>query len=173
MDTENKKNNLKEESASSAALTDEQWMRLAIREAKNAAEEGEVPVGAVLIDEEGNLLAASGNRKEREKNPLKHAEAVVLDEGIRKFGKYLTGCTLYVTLEPCAMCAGAAVNARLARLVFGAYDKKGGAAGTSLDVFGNPFLNHAVAVTGGVLWEECAEILSEFFKRRREEKKCF
>ena len=143
------------------------FMAMALDEARAAALSGEVPVGAVLV--KGDVVLARGrNRSIERSDPTGHAEIVALREGAGRAGNYrLTGTTLYVTVEPCAMCAGALLHARVARLVFGCHDEKGGAAGSLIDVLGHPGLNHRVEVLGGVLAKECKEVIQEFFKARR------
>jgi len=146
---------------------DIQFMREALAEAEAAAATGEVPIGAVLVHE-GEILARSGNRTIRDCDPTAHAEMVVLREGARMLGNYrLAGTTLYVTIEPCSMCAGAIIQARVSRLVYGADDPKGGAVRSVFEVLSNPRLNHQVEVTGGVLAAESAAILQAFFAERR------
>ena len=148
-------------------MTDEYWMSLALAEAERARGEAEVPVGAVVVlaDE---LVATGRNRRERDQDPLAHAEVLALREAASKIGSWrLIGCTMYVTLEPCAMCAGAIVLSRIPRVVYGTTDPKAGAAGSVLDVLAEPRLNHRPRVDGGVLGEACAEILREFFAERR------
>ena len=145
----------------------ELWMQAALAEARAAEAAGEVPVGAVAVVE-GSILARGQNRVLRDVDPTAHAEMVVLRAAAEAIGNYrLTGCELYVTLEPCAMCAGAMVHARLARLVYGASDPKAGAAGSVLAVVNHPQLNHQMEITGGVLAEECGTLLREFFRPRR------
>jgi len=147
--------------------TDVAWMRLALEDAQAAAAAGEVPVGAVLVHE-GRVLARSGNRTVRDCDPTAHAEIVVLREGARVLGNYrLADAALYVTIEPCSMCAGAMVQARIARLVYGADDPKGGAVRSCFAVLQNPRLNHQVAVVSGVLATESASVLQSFFASRR------
>ena len=142
-------------------------MRKALEEARLAAEAGEVPIGAVLVQGE-QLLARASNRTIRDCDPTAHAEIVALREAARVLGNYrMPGTTLYVTLEPCAMCAGAVVQARVDRLVYGADDPKGGAVSTCFSVLSHPKLNHRVDVTSGVLAEESAAILQSFFAERR------
>ena len=142
-------------------------MRQALREARRALQEQEVPVGAVIVHD-GRVLARAHNRPIHLKDPTAHAEILALRRAAKKLGNYrLTGCNLYVTIEPCAMCAGAIVQARLGRVVFGATDPKAGAGGSALRVLNHPKLNHQVAVAKGVLAEECATILRDFFRRRR------
>nr|WP_232062082.1 tRNA adenosine(34) deaminase TadA [Variovorax sp. PBS-H4] len=146
---------------------DEHWMRLALAEASKAAEAGEVPVGAVLV-KDGRLISAGRNAPIALHDPSAHAEMNALRAGGAALGNYrLDGCELYVTLEPCAMCAGAMLHARLARVVFGALDPKTGAAGSVLDLFARGELNHHTQVQGGVLAEDCQQLLQDFFKRRR------
>lgn len=146
---------------------DERFMRWALREAKRAFEEDEVPVGAVVVHE-GQVLARAHNRPIHLKDPSAHAEVLALRRAAHKLGNYrLTGCTLYVTIEPCAMCAGVITQARLSRVVFGAFDPKAGASGSALTVLNHPKLNHQVEISSGVMAEDCARLLREFFRRRR------
>jgi tRNA(Arg) A34 adenosine deaminase TadA len=153
--------------ARSTVSDDERFMRSALGEARKAAREGEVPVGAVVVHE-GQILARAHNRPIRLSDPAAHAEILALRRAARKLGNYrLGGCSLYVTIEPCAMCAGAAVHARVKRVVFGAPDTKAGAVGSALEVLRHPKLNHRVEVSGGVLDGECADVLRAFFRRRR------
>lgn len=150
---------------------DEFWMRHALLLAKRAWEEGEVPVGAVLVHQ-GQIIGEGWNRLIGHHDPTAHAEIMALRQGGRTIENYrLLDSTLYVTLEPCAMCAGAMVHGRIGRLVFGARDEKTGAAGSLLDVIGHPGMNHQITVTEGVLAAECAAMLSDFFRQRRAEKK--
>ena len=143
-------------------------MLLALAEARDAAAAGEVPVGAVLFSGD-RLLAAGQNRVLRDHDPTAHAEIVALRAAGLLLGNYrLLGCTLYSTLEPCAMCAGAMIHARLSRLVFGAADPKAGAAGSVLQVLNHPRLNHRLLVESGVLAEPCGTVLRAFFTARRE-----
>ena len=147
--------------------TDLGHMRSALAEARIAAEEGEVPVGAVVVAG-GKIIARGHNRSETDNDPSAHAEIVVLREAARKSGNYrLTDATLYVTLEPCAMCMGALVQARIERLVFGAYDPKAGAAGSAIDLSDSPSFNHRVEINGGVLADECGAVLKSFFESKR------
>ncbi len=142
-------------------------MCLALEAAHGARSAGEVPVGAVLVQGD-SVLAVAANRPIAGHDPTAHAEIEALRAGGRALGGYrLNGTTLYVTLEPCVMCASAIVHARVARLVFGAWDHKAGAAGSTIDVFALPSMNHRVDVFGGVLMKECAELLSGFFADRR------
>jgi tRNA(adenine34) deaminase len=143
------------------------FMRLALREAQRALAHDDVPIGAVLVHG-GEVLAAAHNERELRADPTAHAEILVLREAARALGSWrLIGCTLYVTLEPCAMCAGAIVLARVPRVVFGATDPKAGAAGSVLDVLSEPRLNHRPEVLAGVLAPDCGQLLSEFFASRR------
>jgi tRNA(adenine34) deaminase len=147
-----------------------QWsdsMLLALEHARLAARHGDVPVGAVVIDQAGNVLAAAGNEREIRHDPTAHAELLALREASRRLQSWrLTGLTLVVTLEPCTMCAGALVLARVARLVFGAFDPKAGAVSSLFDVLRDPRLNHHVEVRGGVLEAECSALLKDFFADR-------
>ena len=147
---------------------DAHGMRLALEQARAAAAAGEVPVGAVLADAQGRLLAAGRNASVAAHDPTAHAEIQALRAAAWRTGNYrLDGCTLYVTLEPCAMCAGAILHARLRRVVYGAPDPKAGAAGSVLNVLGDTRLNHQTTVTSGVLADECGALLREFFSPRR------
>ena len=147
-----------------------QWedpMRLALDQARMAARHGDVPVGAVIVDQTGAVLAAAGNEREIRHDPTAHAEILVLRETARRLRSWrLTGLTLVVTLEPCTMCAGALVLARVARLVFGAFDPKNGAVSSLFDVVRDPGLNHWVDVRSGILEAECAALLKDFFADR-------
>ena len=141
--------------------------RAALAEAEAAAGEGEVPVGAIVVAG-GEIIARGHNRSETDNDPSAHAEIVALREAARVSGNYrLTDATLYVTLEPCAMCMGAIVQARIARLVFGAYDPKAGAAGSAIDLSESPSFNHRFEINGGVLTEECGAVLRAFFESKR------
>jgi len=152
---------------SADAAADERFMREALALAEAAAAEGEVPVGAVLV-QDGVAIASAGNAPIRLNDPTAHAEVLALRAGGAYAGNYrMPGSTLYVTLEPCTMCAAALVHARVARLVYGAADPKTGAAGSVMNVVVDPRLNHRVDVTGGVLEKECASLLQEFFRARR------
>jgi len=143
------------------------FMRLALREAERALVHDDVPIGAVVV-RGGEVLAAAHNERELRADPTAHAEILALREASRALGSWrLLDCTLYVTLEPCAMCAGAIVLARVARVVYGATDPKAGACGSVLDVLGEPRLNHCPEVLVGVLAPDCGQLLSEFFASRR------
>ena len=149
-------------------MDDEAWMRRALAAAERAAELGEVPVGAVIV-RGGEVIAEAYNRRETDGDPLAHAELLAIRQAARRIGGWrLTGCTMFVTLEPCAMCAGALVNARVERLVYGAADPKAGFCGTLGDLTRDPRLNHRLEVVGGVLAEESAELLRRFFDRLRQ-----
>jgi len=142
-------------------------MRRALREAQKADSEGEVPVGAVVVQDE-KIIAQAHNRSLGLSDPSAHAEVLALRRAAKKLGNYrLKGCDLYVTIEPCAMCAGAIIQARLRRVVFGTPDPKAGACGSVLAVLNHPKVNHQVEVVSGVLAGECAAILQEFFRCRR------
>jgi tRNA(adenine34) deaminase len=149
----------------------QQWadaMRRAIDAARLAPAHADVPIGAVVVDANGDVLASGHNRREVDADPTAHAEVLALREAARARGEWrLDGCTLVVTLEPCAMCAGAIVLARVPRVVYAAEDPKAGAAGSVLDVLGEPRLNHRADVAGGLLAEEGAELLRAFFGSRR------
>lgn len=142
-------------------------MGLALALAEEAAAHGDVPVGAVVVTE-GRVIGRGANRRERDGDPTAHAEILALRDAGRNLGRWhLGGTTLYVTLEPCPMCAGAMVLARVERLVFGAYDPKSGAAGSVMNILQDPRLNHRVEVQGGVLAEACGQLLRRFFHERR------
>ncbi len=152
-------------------MTDEDYMRMALDEARLAAEEGEVPIGAVVVHED-KVIARGHNRRETDRDPSAHAEFSAMCAAARVLDRWrLTGCTVYVTLEPCLMCAGLMVNARIDRCVYGAPDPKGGALGTLFDVSHDERLNHEFEVTSGVLADECAAELRSFFRARRAKKK--
>jgi tRNA(adenine34) deaminase len=157
-------------SRDSARLPDDlTCMELALAEARMAAEAGEVPVGALVINK-GEIIGRAGNRNLRDHDPTAHAEILALRQAAQHLGNHrLTGCTLYATIEPCAMCAGALIHARITRLVYGAKDPKAGAAGSILQVINHPRLNHKMEVVPGVLDDRCSEILQDFFRRRREQ----
>lgn len=163
---------------------DERFMRMALDEARLAADEGEVPIGAVVVLRgprswdahtpyerggcEPQVIARGHNRREQDQDPSAHAEFLALRQAAGELGRWrLVGCTVYVTVEPCLMCAGLMVNARVDRCVYGAPDAKGGALGTLYDVSHDDRLNHELAVTPGVLQDECAEVMRTFFRERR------
>jgi tRNA(adenine34) deaminase len=148
-------------------MTDAEALTLALDEARAAGAAGEVPVGAIVV-ENGVVVGRGQNRVLRDVDPTAHAEIVALREAARAVGNYRLGnCALFVTLEPCAMCAGAMIHARLSRLVYAAADPKAGAAGSVLEVLNHPKLNHQMLVTSGELGEESGELLREFFRQRR------
>ena len=167
-------------------MTDEHWMRHALKLARRAQELGEVPVGAVIVrdvgaapptealggrhgrDAEGEIVAEGWNQPIASHDPSAHAEMIAMRAAAAALKNYrLTGLTLYVTLEPCVMCAGAIIHARIARVVFGASDPKAGAVNSVYDIIARPQLNHRVEWTGGVLGDECGALLQEFFRARR------
>ena len=146
---------------------DDAWMRRALEAARDAAAAGEVPVGAVIV-RDGSIIACDSNRTLRDQDASAHAEMLALRAASRALGSWrLDQCTVYVTLEPCSMCAGALVLARVTRVVFGAWDDKAGMAGSVADLLRHPRLNHRPEVTGGVLETECGAVLREFFAARR------
>jgi tRNA(adenine34) deaminase len=151
----------------------EPFMRLALREAEAALEAGEVPIGAIVVHHDGEggpgrVIAAAHNQREQLRDPTAHAEMIAITQAAEALGSWrLSDCTLYVTLEPCPMCAGAVVLARLPRLVYGAADPKAGAVDTLYRLVDDPRLNHRAAVVAGVLAEPCGEILSRFFRQKR------
>ena len=148
-------------------VSDEAWMNQALAEALAAQSEGEVPVGAVVVFE-GRIVGRGHNRNISDHDPTAHAEISALREAARTLGNHrLIGCTLFATIEPCAMCAGAMVHARIQRLVYGADDPKAGAVSSVMQVTNHPALNHTMEVTRGVLGERCAQLLQQFFQARR------
>ena len=148
--------------------TNRQGMELALAQARLALEEGEVPVGAIVVDEMGRILAQAHNVTGAQEDPMAHGELLALQKALAGRGKArLAGCTLYVTLEPCPMCAGAILNARVSRVYFGARDREMGACGGVMNLFMEDF-PHPPALVGGVLEEECAQVLREFFRGLRE-----
>lgn len=151
--------------------SDLHYMSLALKRAKKAALLGEVPVGALIVKKEDNgsekIISYGYNKREQKKNSLMHAEIIAIDKACKKLGGWrLSGCTLYVTLEPCPMCAGAAINARLDRVVYGAKDLRFGALGSAVNLYEVPF-NHIPISEGPIMQKECSEILTAFFKERR------
>ena len=153
-----------------SSVEDERWMREALRAAREAAGRGEVPVGACVVGPEGGLLAAAGNRTRMDCDPTAHAEVLALREAARRVGNYrLTGAVVYSTVEPCAMCAGALVQARVARLVYGARDERAGAVESVFRVCDASSLNHRMELAAGVLGEECRALIQEFFRARRKD----
>jgi len=151
------------------ASSDEQWMRHAVALAERARDEDdEIPVGAVVVDADGKGIGEGWNRNISDHDPSAHAEIVAMRRAGQTVGNHrLIGCTLYVTLEPCAMCAMAMVHARIARVVFGAFDPKTGAAGSVFDLLADPRHNHRVEVAGGVLADDCGSMLSSYFRDKR------
>jgi len=146
---------------------DAAWMRLALEQARIAAEAGEVPVGA-LVTKDGEIVGQGHNRNLLDNDPSAHAEIVALREAAARLGNHrLGGCEMFVTIEPCAMCAGALIHARLARLVYGASDPKAGAVASVLQVLNHPGLNHKIEVKCGVLESECSTVLQTFFRSKR------
>ena len=152
----------------SEVVTDADAMRLALEHARRAPSTGDVPVGAVVLGPDGAVVGHGWNAREADGDPTAHAEVLALREAVATLGRWrLDDCTLVVTLEPCLMCAGAIVLARTARVVFGAWDDKAGASGSQWDVLRDRRVNHRPEVVGGVLEDECAEVLREFFEPRR------
>jgi len=150
---------------------DEYYMSLALKEAEAAASEDEVPVGAVIVYQE-RVIGRAHNQREKLRDPTAHAEMVAVTQAAAYLQNWrLTDCAIYVTIEPCAMCAGALVLARMERIVYGVPDPKGGACGSVFNIVDEPRLNHRIQVTRGVLAAECSRVLSDFFKRRRAEQK--
>jgi tRNA(adenine34) deaminase len=150
---------------------DAAWMELALEQARLAAAAGEVPVGALVI-KDGEIVARGHNRNLLDNDPTAHAEIMALRQAAARLGNHrLSGCVMFATIEPCAMCAGAMMHARLSRLVYGAGDPKAGAAGSVLQVLNHPGLNHRMEVAAGVLADQCSEILRSFFQSRRDQQK--
>ena len=149
---------------------DEKWMKKAWMQAKVAAKKGEVPVGAVVV-KDGRIIARAHNLRESAKDPTAHAEILAMRRAAKKLGGWrLSGCVLYVTMEPCPMCAGAIINSRLKRVVYGAKDEKAGCCGSVTNLFSLPF-NHVPKVESGLLEQECAALLAQFFERLREQRR--
>ncbi len=148
-------------------MTDDDWMTIALEEARAAAAFGDVPVGSVIVTDDGRMLGRGRNRREVDVDPTAHAEIVALREAAKTLGHWRVEATLYVTQEPCPMCAGAIVNARVRRLVFGCLNPKAGAVQTLYTIPTDTRLNHRAEVLGGVRADECAAVLSEFFKQLR------
>ena len=145
----------------------EKYMRLALVKAQEAFAAGEIPVGCVITDKDGNVIGTGGNTRERTRSALGHAELSAIDEACRAVGDWrLDGCTIYITLEPCPMCTGAIINSRIPRVVFGASEENFGSCGSVIDLFSERY-GHRPAVYGGVLESECAALLTEFFKKMR------
>lgn len=153
-------------------MNDQNFMALALWQAQQAENCGEVPVGAVIVDENGEVIATGFNQTINHNDPCAHAEIQALRKAGERLGNYrLLGCTLYVTLEPCPMCAGAMVHSRIKRLVYGTADLKTGAVGSRFHLFDDYKMNHQIEVTAGVMAEKCSHMLSAFFQKRRELKK--
>jgi tRNA(adenine34) deaminase len=147
---------------------DEFWMRKALKAAEEARDVGEVPIGACLIDKTGKLLACAGNRTITVSDPTAHAEILILREAAHKIGNYrLTDAIVYTTIEPCAMCAGALVNARIKRLIFGAHDTRFGAVESVFRLCDTSSLNHRIEIKSGVLADDCKRLMQEFFRQKR------
>jgi tRNA(adenine34) deaminase len=164
---ENRKENLMDSEMSLVKTVDEQYMRLALEEARKAYDLGEVPIGAVVV-RRGKVIARAHNLRETQKCAAAHAELLAIQQACAVAGGWrLTDTTLYVTVEPCPMCAGAILQARIERMVFGAHDVKGGACGSVLNILQDDRFNHQVMVQAGVLEEDCAEIMKRFFARLR------
>lgn len=148
-------------------LFDEEMMLKAIELAKKAYEIGEIPIGAIVVDKDGNIIGKGYNRRESDNSPTAHAEILAIEAAAKHLGSWrLNDCTLYVTLEPCPMCAGAIINSRLKRVVYGAFDDKGGACASVVNLFELPF-NHKPLVRSRILEKECGELLTEFFNNLR------
>ncbi|HEX4453842.1 MAG TPA: tRNA adenosine(34) deaminase TadA [Kofleriaceae bacterium] len=148
-------------------MTDDDWMTVALEQARVAAAAGDVPVGAVIVDELGAIIGRGRNRRELDVDPTAHAEVVALRDAAKQLGHWRVEATMFVTQEPCPMCAGAIVNARIKRVVFGCTNPKAGAVQTLYTIASDPRLNHRAQVLGGVRADECAAVLSEFFKQLR------
>ena len=159
---------MEDQDNAASVTSDEHYVSLAVAEARAAEAAGEVPVGAIIIAPDGEIIGRGNNQVLRTSDPTAHAEIVALREAGRTLGNYrLPGCTLFCTLEPCAMCAGAMLHARISRLVYAARDPKAGADGSVLSVLNHHALNHKVEVMQGVLAEQCSAMLSNFFRQRR------
>ena len=151
-------------------MKDEQYMQLALEEAKKAFDEGEVPIGAVIVDDTGKVIATAHNRRENDRNATYHAELMAIDSACRAVGGWrLHACTLYVTLEPCPMCGGAIINSRIRRVVYAAADPKAGAFGSVLNLNSYP-LNHKPVVDRGICEKQSLALMGEFFKKLREKR---
>ena len=151
-------------------MTDEEYMQAALSLAEKAEKKNEVPIGCVIV-KNGKIIAKAYNKKERKKNPLYHAEMAAINKAVKKTGNWrLNDCTLYVTLEPCPMCAGAIVNARIGRVVFGAYERKSGSAVSKFNILTDSGLNHETQFSGGISEEKCVNILQRYFAAKRKKK---
>jgi tRNA(adenine34) deaminase len=151
-------------------MTDDDWMTAALEQARAAAATGDVPVGAVIVDELGAIIGRGRNRRELDVDPTAHAEVVALRDAAKQLGHWRVEATMFVTQEPCPMCAGAIVNARIKRVVFGCTNPKAGAVQSLYTIASDPRLNHRAQVLGGVRADECSAVLSEFFKQLRSPK---
>lgn len=150
---------------------DEKWMKEALSEALQAVKDDEVPIGCVIVKND-EIIARAYNHREIDQRSTAHAEILAINEACQKVGSWrLEGCTLYVTLEPCPMCAGAIIQSRIERVVFGAYDPKGGCVGSCINLFTTPGFNHYPSYEGGILEEECSMLLKSFFKGKRKKHK--
>ena len=150
---------------------DERFMKEALKEAKKAGQADETPIGAVIV-KDGKIIARGRNKRENKKNSLCHAEIIAINKACKKIGDWrLEGCELYVTLEPCPMCAGAVIQSRIKALYFGAYDYKAGCHSSKINLFEENLFNHNVDVSGGIMEEECAVLLKDFFKKLRQRKR--
>ena len=148
-------------------LNDEKWMKQAIKQAKMAATKDEVPIGCVIVKDD-KIIARAYNKREMNQQSIAHAEILAIQKACKKLNSWrLEGCTLYVTLEPCPMCAGAIIQSRIERVVYGAYDPKGGCVGSCTNLFEIKGFNHYPSYTSGILEEECSSLLKEFFKQKR------
>ncbi len=154
-------------------MDDKKYMQLALKEARKAASLGEIPIGAVLVDNtNGEVIAAAHNMRETWQDATAHAEVIVIRQACAQLKRWrLNDCSLYVTVEPCPMCSGAIVNGRVDRVVYGCPDAKAGGAESIFNIITNPNLNHCAEVISGVCEEECAQVMKDFFKRRRQENK--
>lgn len=153
-------------------MSDEVWMRHALKLAKHAESLGEIPVGAVIVDENNQIIGEGYNQSIMQHNPTAHAEIMAIEQAGQCIRNYrLVNTTLYVTLEPCIMCAGAIIHSRIQRVVYGASDYKTGAAGSYIDILSRTGINHFAQITSGILSDECSSMLSNFFQKRRQQKK--
>jgi tRNA(adenine34) deaminase len=164
--------NKQKNSAGMQSGEDAAWMELALEQAELAAAAGEVPVGALVI-KDGKIIGRGYNRNLLDSDPTAHAEIVALRQAAARLGNHrLVGCTMVATIEPCCMCAGALIHARIARLVYGASDPKAGAAGSTVQVINHPSMNHRMEVAAGVLAGKCSEVLQKFFRQKRQQTSC-